>query len=86
MIIMVLFFFISPDGSDFIIENHLTLGQDVKSVTVPIEILNDELFESLFETFSVTLSSDVNRLQIGNGEVVVTIIDDDCECKLPTIS
>ena len=82
MIIMVLFFFISPDGSDFIIENHLTLGQGVRSVTVPIEILNDELFESLFETFSVTLSSDVNRLHIDNHEAFVTIIDDDCECKL----
>ena len=73
---------------DFNSESHLTLGQGLRSVTVPIEILNDELFESSFETFSVTLSSDVNRLQIhvGNSEAVVTIIDDDCECKLPTIS
>ena len=77
--------FISPDASDFTIESHsqhLTLGQDVRFLTVPIEILNDDLFESSYENFTVTLSSDVNRLHIDNHEAFVTIIDDDCECKL----
>ena len=77
-------FYISPDGSDFIIESHnqhLTLGQGVRSVTVPMEILNDELFESSFENFIATLYSDVNRLQIDNHEAFVTIIDDDCKCN-----
>ena len=74
--------FVSPDGSDFIIgshSEHLTLGQGVRSLTISIEILNDELFESSFENFTVSLSTDVSRLQIGNHEALVTIIDDDCE-------
>ena len=54
----------------------------MRSVPVPIEILNDELFESSIETLSVTLSSDVSHLQTGSAEAVVTIADDDCECNL----
>ena len=79
---MVSNIFISPDGSDFIVESHsqqLTLGPGVRSHAVPIEILNDELFESSFENFTLTLSSDVNNLQIENDEAFVTIMDEDCE-------
>ena len=48
------------------------------SVAVPITIIDDDLFEPLFESFTISLSTDISNLMSDN-VATVTIEDDDCE-------
>ena len=50
------------------------------SVPVPIAIIDDDLFEPLFESFTVALSTDIPNLMLGNN-ATVTIEDDDSELQ-----
>ena len=60
---------------------HLTFGPNVSSFIVPVEIIDDNLFEEEFENFTVNLqlSTDVTQLLLNVTSAVVTIIDRDSE-------
>lgn len=60
----------------------LNFGSGVVSQTIQVDILGDTLDE-FDETFTVTLSSPSAGTSIGDGEAIVTIIDNDAE---PTVS
>ena len=72
--------YIYTAGLDFVIEETLTFSQDVASVAVPITIIDDDLFEPLFESFTVALSTDIPNLMLDN-YATVTIEDDDSELQ-----
>ena len=64
-------------GSDYNIESHsVTFSKGNTSVDIPISIIDDQEFENITETFTVSLSTEVPRLQL-LGEAVVTITDND---------
>ena len=54
------------------------------SVEVSITIIDDDLFEPLFESFTVALSTDIPDLLLDNN-ATVTIEDDDCELQIYAI-
>lgn len=67
---------------DFIIESHnqqLTFSENATMLMIPIEILDDDLFEASFETFTITLSTEVAGLHLSPYAVNVTIEDNDSE-------
>eukprot|EP00058_Branchiostoma_floridae_P024219 XP_002609709.1 hypothetical protein BRAFLDRAFT_102479 [Branchiostoma floridae] len=66
------------DGSDFIARSgELTFEPDMRTLTVIVPIVNDEIPES-DESFTVTLSDPTGGAEIGSyGEVTVTILSND---------
>ena len=71
------------DGSDFIgiSGQQLTFGPAVSSITVPVDILDNDPLEVMIESFSASLTSDVPRLVLSPDEVTVDIIDNESDSK-----
>ena len=64
-------------GSDYNIEiESVTFSEGMTSVDIPINIIDDQEYENITETFTVSLSTEVPRVQL-LGDAVVTIQDND---------
>ena len=65
-------------GSDFnVVIQSVTFNETVQSIDIPVEIIDDNIFENIFETFTLCLSTDVPRVILMNNKTVVTIRDND---------
>ena len=58
--------------------NPITIGPTVISGCFNVIVLNDDFFEN-DDSVSFTLSTDSPGLQIDNGFLNLTIVNDDCE-------
>ena len=76
-------YFIFIDGSDFLINGgqNFTLGPNIGSHTLSIDIINDDIFEAEVESFAIRLSilnaTELHGLQLGTQRADLTIQDDD---------
>ena len=61
----------------------MTFSERVSSIDIPISIIDDQEFENITETFTVSLSTEVHvpGLKL-RGDTVVTIQDDDSKTVL----
>ena len=69
----------------------MTFSERRQSIDIPVEIIDDNIFENILETFTLCLSTDVPRVILMNNKAVVTIIDNDskisvCKCVIITLS
>ena len=73
-------------GSDFNIAiQSVTFSEEVPSINIPVEIIDDSIFENIFETFTISLSTEVPRVVLMDNKAAVTIRDNDSKnsvCKL----
>ena len=49
----------------------------MNSYVLSVEIINDDLFETMFENFSIALSSNISNLQLDPSIATITIQDND---------
>lgn len=86
---MILFFI---DGSDFLINGDqiFTLGPNIGSHMLSIDIINDTIFEAEVENFAIWLSildaTGLHGLQLGTQRADLTIQDDDCKLSSVLVS
>ena len=75
--------FISAGSSDFVGNSghQLVFSQTTRSMMIQIRIIDDNLLEDVIESFNVSLTSDVPRLELLPNKAVVRIIDDENDCK-----
>lgn len=67
----------STDGSDFNIDiRSVTFSEQEQHIVIPIEIVDDNVFENIIENFTLTLSTDVPHVLLVN-RAVVNIRDND---------
>ena len=59
---------------------YLTFGPNMSTQMIFITIIDDDLFEEEFQSFFVTLSTNVSHLQLDPYLVSVTIEDTDSKC------
>ena len=75
------------DESDFLIntDQFFTFGPRLRSHSLSIEIINDDIFEADFENFLVGLvtnATELNGLQFGIQYANLTIQDDDSKLSI----
>ena len=80
------------DGSDFLINGgqNFTLGPNIGSHMLSIDIIDDDIFEAEVENFAIQLSTlnatGLHGLQLGTQRVDLTIQDDDCKLSSVLVS
>ena len=60
---------------------NVTFIKGMSSVIIPINILDDDMFENITETFTVALSTEVDRVEFLDN-AIITITDNDSENML----